>query len=863
MLLKPTFPPPRISKKVDPIDWALRLKVNDVSWSGFSQVLLLRETLDCQQQSRSSGGGAEAPAESSEPGAFQLFGGNITMSQSSMSDDQRMGGSWSTQIASSSSATQFASRGRPYQISPAPQSSSSSAAPPAPLPPYSVFVPEQRSLQSIMDRPQPPPQKKVRNVRMQGEASASASASASTSVGDKTKQTATRELSAFFQRQLPDGVAVAQPRELPNAPQRPHGKADKPAAAGSKRSAPTQFGDGVMAEHTLNPAGNLQHTLNPAGNLQHMLNPAGNLLSLTGRQGPRMAIAQEVLVKADFEGLQVCCRNAGSRPSSLGILVQSILALGQKSNASVAEKSVGMALVWRDLTSNHVTTSEKHCTPTIDCPKWYCACDRHLRCEQARKPLLGVVFCLPDSDTEQHSRFVYFLPLAPCQTDDAVKKASQSAGGKNVPNGTFAGTVELPLRADTTTEERWSALWAILTAAGVYKVLFNAQLALLPLVHTFRRLGQNPCQIRGLLDLRHATYVLNSDAQDTQLELAAILGSALGGANGSGSGSGGGGGGGSLLVSPGLGAEAAGTGKVTKAFTLLHQQLTRVVRLMTTHCAPRIDSIEAGISWGGFEHVEMRLSVLLAALEEMGIAAEETTLRELEAAVNGHIQRITKDAAYIMQKGGAAPFNLASPEQVSHALFDVLGLPPPSSTSNKGKHLSTSEKDLERIVAAHPIVQMVLDCRSLNKTKGTFLEGLKNYYRAEDDDGGGGDASRHAGGWRVHAQWNLNTTRTGRLSCSKPNLQQYPKECNSSVKSVGATINIRAIFRPSRGKLIVSADYSQIEMRILAHFCRDRMLLSILAKNGGGAESDVYLLMAALLFDAPGPDHRKKAKVLN
>lgn len=381
-------------------------------------------------------------------------------------------------------------------------------------------------------------------------------------------------------------------------------------------------------------------------------------------------------------------------------------------------------------------------------------------------------------------------------------------------------------------------MWKILTAP-VFKVLYNAQLALLPLVHTFRRLGRNACEIRMLLDVRHATYVLSSDVGAGQaLELNAILG-------------------GSTSALP---VAVAGGGKVARVFSSLHRHLASIVGLMGG-AQTKLAAISTN-SWRSFVEVEMRMMVLLSCLEDVGVAADDQALVELDANLSFHINTIVEKAGQLMAQAGHQPFNLASPEQVSHALYDSLHLPPPAKTSAKGKHLSTGESDLQRIINRHPIVQMVLDFRSLTKTRNTFIEGGKNFYRFEDADETG-SSSMGGARWRVHAQWHLDTTRTGRLSCSKPNLQQYPKTSTCD----GVDINIRALFRPAAGKVIVAADYSQIEMRVLAHFCQDKRLCDIFsnAASAGGLESDVYMLMASMLFPRvlqPGDVERKKSKVV-
>jgi len=191
----------------------------------------------------------------------------------------------------------------------------------------------------------------------------------------------------------------------------------------------------------------------------------------------------------------------------------------------------------------------------------------------------------------------------------------------------------------------------------------------------------------------------------------------------------------------------------------------------------------------------MPLQVVLAKLETNGIGFRHEELNKLEETLKKRVESIKAQVVQILSSiPGADPanFNLASPEQVSKMLFDTLHLKPPDSTSRKGKHLSTSEETLKGLIQHHPIVQLILDFRGLNKTLTTFVEGIRTFVKRRRDEPGSLHAGEQSAGWKIHAEWNNTTVRTGRMSCCKPNLQQVPK---ASVVN-GISCNIRSFFVP-------------------------------------------------------------------
>ncbi|NPV47821.1 MAG: DNA polymerase I [Armatimonadetes bacterium] len=235
-----------------------------------------------------------------------------------------------------------------------------------------------------------------------------------------------------------------------------------------------------------------------------------------------------------------------------------------------------------------------------------------------------------------------------------------------------------------------------------------------------------------------------------------------------------------------------------------------------------------------FREVEMPLVGVLADMEERGITVDVAKLEALGQQVSASLAEI---ASRVYELAGQE-FNLDSPKQIGEVLFGVLKLP-------KGKRTktgwSTNADVLEELAVEHEIAARILEHRELAKLRSTYVEGL---LRAADPE-------TH----RIHTTLEQTVTATGRLSSRNPNLQNIPIRTELGRE-------IRSCFVAAPGMMLVKADYSQIEFRLLAHFCRDENLLQ--AFHSG---EDVHRRTAALIFDvAPGdvtPDMRRVAKTVN
>lgn len=235
-----------------------------------------------------------------------------------------------------------------------------------------------------------------------------------------------------------------------------------------------------------------------------------------------------------------------------------------------------------------------------------------------------------------------------------------------------------------------------------------------------------------------------------------------------------------------------------------------------------------------FHNLEEPLTPILADMEARGIAINPAEFQSFLGEVEKELNKLEKE---IFAAAGEE-FNIRSSQRLGEILFDKLKLTPARKTP--GGQPSTSQAALEKLAATTPLVDLVLKYRKLDKMRSTYLEPLPRLMDSRD---------------RLHTTFNQEATATGRLSSSNPNLQNIPVR-----GSLGK--RMRACFVADQGKLLIAADYSQIELRLLAHFSRDETLLRAFREG-----HDIHRSTAALVFDeAPDqvtPDQRRMAKTIN
>jgi len=230
------------------------------------------------------------------------------------------------------------------------------------------------------------------------------------------------------------------------------------------------------------------------------------------------------------------------------------------------------------------------------------------------------------------------------------------------------------------------------------------------------------------------------------------------------------------------------------------------------------------------QNVEMPLSGILSRMERRGVSIDKGQLETLRHLLSGRLSDLEKE----IHKTAGESFLILSPRQVARILFEKLSLP----TARKGKTgFSTDEETLESLRSKHPLPGMILEYRQLSKLLSTYVEGISS--RMDENS-------------RLHGQFHQNVTATGRLSSSDPNLQNIPIRSELGLE-------IRKCFVSAPGSLLLSADYSQIELRLLAHMSGDASLVDAFAEG-----EDIHSNTARRLFGEPvTPDSRRRAKTIN
>ena len=229
-----------------------------------------------------------------------------------------------------------------------------------------------------------------------------------------------------------------------------------------------------------------------------------------------------------------------------------------------------------------------------------------------------------------------------------------------------------------------------------------------------------------------------------------------------------------------------------------------------------------------FVNVEMPLVTVLAEMEIEGVALDTKFLKNMSEEMGRRIDAITRE---IYEMAGSE-FNINSHQQLSHVLFEKLKLPIIKRTKTG---ISTDEGVLRKLAAAHPIMKPVLEYRTLAKLKSTYIDALPELINKKTR--------------KIHTSFNQTVTATGRLSSSDPNLQNIPIKTD-----IGR--EIRRAFIPLNGKdTLMSADYSQMELRILAHFSNDKNLIRAF-KEG----HDIHTYTAARIFDVEEKEVTKKMR---
>jgi DNA polymerase I len=237
-----------------------------------------------------------------------------------------------------------------------------------------------------------------------------------------------------------------------------------------------------------------------------------------------------------------------------------------------------------------------------------------------------------------------------------------------------------------------------------------------------------------------------------------------------------------------------------------------------------------------YDEIDLPLVPVLARMEAAGVKIDPAALAEMSIK----LQREADAKARDIYERCSFEFNINSPKQLGDVLFNKLGLPVPVKYG-KGKKISTAVDVLEGLAEEHEVPRLVLEYRQLTKLKSTYVDALPVLIRA--------------GSGRVHTTFGQTGTATGRLSSTNPNLQNIPIRTELGRE-------IRAAFIAEPGFVLLAADYSQIELRLLAHFSKDQLLVEAFRRG-----DDIHTLTASQVFGVPPlmvtSDHRRQAKAVN
>lgn len=249
------------------------------------------------------------------------------------------------------------------------------------------------------------------------------------------------------------------------------------------------------------------------------------------------------------------------------------------------------------------------------------------------------------------------------------------------------------------------------------------------------------------------------------------------------------------------------------------------------------EALEADTSlWNLYQEVELPLSAILREMEQIGVRVDVPMLKQAEAKLNNELQTIEQQ----IYTSVGMTFNINSPKQVGEVLFDQLQLDDKAKKSKTGQY-STSEEVLLALKPKHPVVGLILEYRELKKLISTYISALPNYINPTTG--------------KIHTTYNQTVTATGRLSSSNPNLQNLP------IRSERGQL-IRQAVIPDESCLFLSADYSQIELRLMAHFSQDPHLVQAFLSG-----QDIHAATAAKIFNVSieevTKEQRRQAKTAN
>lgn len=470
----------------------------------------------------------------------------------------------------------------------------------------------------------------------------------------------------------------------------------------------------------------------------------------------------------------------------------------------------------------------------------------------SQRPFVAALLALlPDASARP-----VFIPLALCEAEDAdAEGASAIAGHASVD---ASSGYRLPFHSCLTPAARWHlAMEVLLRVERRRCVVYNAQQLLLPFVQLAHVRGiAFSWQDLAVVDARVAQWMVEPDAEEKGLRWEEMVRA--------------------VSADPSAAAQLCGHAprdldpmQCVDSCGAAVEGALRSLRVLHA----RWQALAAVLAQRRLLHplltLEAPVTGALVEMEHTGIAFDPAPLLHGADAIEARMAEVAVSARRAL---GGAELNLSSPEQVARALYETLKLRSPhvdvaahGSRKATSRHRTTGEAALSQLAAQHPLPGLVLEHRKLVKMRSTYCEGLLKEAGAACGLTLPGVRARprDAAPLLLHCWWNQCNTGTGRLSSSHPNLQNIPRpgEASGAAGPVAA-LNVRDAFVASRADTtLLAIDYSQIEMRVLAHWSADASLAAVFARG-----EDVYTQVAATLFDKPvpavGAEERRRAKVV-
>ncbi len=490
-----------------------------------------------------------------------------------------------------------------------------------------------------------------------------------------------------------------------------------------------------------------------------------------------------------------------------------------------------------DCTTPFVPFTKKYCTEktSVSCQHWNCVADNHVRAMQASKPLLGAMFILSTNNNESNENEKEFecflLPLGRTRN-------------KFIDIARMVQWPIIPIQSNASARECWDVFRKILCDKDIVCVTYNATVGLMPYhyhcSHDFNEDGYQSsiaaCEPRNIWDLKLASWMLSPHAPEETLEFdtkcdgfSHLRPKHHSYRN-------------SMIIGQEESLQLKGLVEIQQKLEFLSIIYPIIQK-----------SLEIQDLISSFEDIESPVLSLLSAMECHGIRLKSDDLHQAEAELQTEIDNLTKEARSITNNNDLL---LSSSKQIQELLFDQMRIPFPTN-GIKQKTRSSSEEVLLAIQKQteknnqprFKIIDIVLEFRKRNKMITGFLRPLPYFTRKATVAGNGtkrrskkrqiNTAENENNIIRmIHPMWMQTAVRTGRLSCRKPNMQQIPNSGELRTK-------LRSAFVPSSQKCcFVSCDYSQNEVRILAHVSNDQNLIQMFHDKKG---IDIYKQMASLV----------------